>query len=151
MHIELEKSIVIETRIANRGNISADEIKQAYIKAFEIGLCERHKVCFHLADETYSMADPQKIKEILETDATDKMEYVPESVDCDDFAFRLMGIFHEDKDAVSMPIFLTWVLTPEDGHAVLSYCYQGQITIIEPQNDLEFPVPEDWKLILIIG
>jgi len=143
----------IKGRIKNRGDISANEIKQAYIKAFGIpkfSPCWNNKVCFHLADAYYQEADIDKIKDILLADKTDKMEYIPESSDCDDFAFRLMGIFHEDKDAVSMPIFLTWVLTAEGGHAVLSYYYKGQITIVEPQNDLEFPIP-DWKLILIMG
>jgi len=142
---------LIVGRIANRGTISAREIKEAYIKQFGVSCWDRLRGCFRFADETYKEANPKRIKAILKADETDKREYVEEDFDCDDFAFRLMGIFHEDEDTASMPIFITWVLTKWGGHALLSYYHKGQITVIEPQNDLEFPVPEDWKLILIIG
>ena len=138
-------------RIVDRGTISAQEIIQAYTKQFKVSWWDRLRGCFRLADETYKEADPKKIKATLEANGTDSQKYIEEDFDCDDFSFRLMGVFHQDEDTASMPIFITWVLTKWGGHAVLSYYHNGQITIIEPQNDLEFPVPEDWRLMLLIG
>ena len=70
---------------------------------------------------------------------------------CDDFAFRLMGVFHQDRRTAAMPIFITWVMTPQGGHAVLSYYVAGVVRIIEPQTDAIFPVPGGWELILLCG
>jgi hypothetical protein len=88
---------------------------------------------------------------ILDADQGDKEDYETEWYDCDDFAFRLMGIFHCDREAAAMPIFITWVLLPEGGHAVLSYYKDGEVKIIEPQTDQVFLVPEDWTLMLLCG
>jgi len=70
---------------------------------------------------------------------------------CDDFAFRLMGVFHQDLRTAAMPIFITWVGTPEGGHAVLSYYKNGKVKIIEPQNDEIYAVPKSWALMLLCG
>ena len=70
---------------------------------------------------------------------------------CDDFAFRLMGVFHQDLRTAAMPIFITWVSMPEGGHAVLSYYKHGQVKIIEPQNDDIYDVPKEWGLMLLCG
>jgi len=70
---------------------------------------------------------------------------------CDDFAFRLMGVFHQNRETAAMPIFITWVLTPQGGHAVLSCYVTGRIRIIEPQTDDISSVPAGWKLMLLCG
>ena len=70
---------------------------------------------------------------------------------CDDFAFSLMGVFHDNKDTAAMPIFITWVSMPEGGHAVISYCKDGVVRIIEPQTDEIYDVPDEWKLMLLCG
>lgn len=144
-----------------KGDIPSTEIKAAYQKAFHIAgeglfqnllriFCDIRSV-FNFADAYYKEADEELIGMILDADLGDKEEYETEWYDCDDFAFRLMGVLHSDKEAASMPIFITWVLLPEGGHAVLSYYKDGEVKIIEPQTDQVFPVPEDWSLMLLCG
>lgn len=70
---------------------------------------------------------------------------------CDDFSFRLMGVFHQNPKTAAMPIFLTCVMTSQGGHAVLSYYYKGKVNIIEPQRDWIYNVPTDWTLMLMFG
>jgi len=149
------------TRNTVRGDIPSSEIKAAYQKAFHIAgegwlqnllrlFCNIRSV-FNFADQYYKEADEELIQMILDADQGDKEEYETEWYDCDDFAFRMMGIFHCDKEAAAMPIFITWVLLSEGGHAVLSYYKDGEVKIIEPQTDQIFPVPEDWCLMLLCG
>lgn len=144
----------ITGRFLNRGDIPAAEIQQAYLKAFKVSWWQRlffGQGDIKLADQTYKQVGLTKLKEILEKDKTDKQEWVSEFYDCDDHAFSLMGAFHHDRDTAAMPIFITWVSTPQGGHAVLSFYHNGEISIIEPQNDEIFPIPEGWSLILVCG
>ena len=143
-------------RKPNNGTITTDEIVKAYQRAFSVPWWRTLApscihVCFHLADQTYQPADFDKIAEVVALDQSDKEEYVAEDFDCDDFAFSLMGAFHRDRETAAMPIFITWVLTPGGGHAVVSFYNGVDVTIIEPQNDTIFAVPKTWSLMLIIG
>lgn len=143
------------------GDISAAEIKAAYQRAFHLAgegwllqllrLFYDIRSVFNFADEYYKEVDVELLEMILDADQGDKEEYEAEWYDCDDFAFRLMGIFHCDREAAAMPIFITWVVTPQGGHAVISYYKAGEVGIIEPQSDEIFPVPEDWTLMLLCG
>lgn len=149
---------MIVGRIADRGTISAQEIKEAYIKAFNVGLCQRRKVCFHLADASYKEANPEKIKVVLDTAEVYKKKYSVdengnplEDFDCDNFAFAAMGALNENPETAPMPKFVIWIDTPEDGHALNSYYYKGRVIMYEPQTNQCFAVPEDSRLILIIG
>lgn len=83
----------------------------------------------------------------------EKLALVPA---CDDFAFRLMGVFHQDRRTAAMPIFITWVSWDEPdyglvGHAVLSFYSKGKVYIIEPQTDEVYEVPFYWNLDMICG
>jgi len=140
-------------RIRNRGEIKASEIEKAYTETFRVSFRQRlfGQVYIGLADESYRKTNVSLIRQILKTDETDKQKYEAEEFDCDDFAFRLMGKFHEDRDTAAMPIFITWVVIPQGGHAVLSFYYYGMVLIIEPQTDKIFPVPEGWRLIALMG
>jgi len=141
---------MIRPRNTTRGTIPGYKIIEAYRRAFcyPWWLFGR---AFHLADKYYKEADVALILSILSKDRTDLEQYVAEDYDCDDFAFRLMGVFHQNRETAAMPIFITWVLTPQGGHAVLSCYVTGRIRIIEPQTDDIFEVPADWKLILLCG
>ena len=149
----------VKGRMYVRGEIPSINIVDAYSKAFSIGsgwLSWLKMLIygnpFKIADTYYQGADDDLIRMIVDADLGDKEDYETENYDCDDFAFRLMGILHCDKYAASMPIFITWVETPEGGHAVVSYISEyGEVVIIEPQNDTMFPVPLDWKLQLLCG
>jgi len=128
--------------------IPATEIIKAYRKTFKVKRwC---KNIFFMADKYYKEVDEDIINSVLTQDKIDAEQYVKEYFDCDDFAFSLMGTFHKNEDTAAMPIFVTWVLTPQGGHAVLSY-YSGEVNIIEPQNDEIYPVPKNWKLLLLCG
>ena len=153
MKIRLRKTV--------RGTVSASEIITAYQEAFglpwwRIILDSALKLLhlggvFQLADATYQETDEALIKEILDKDKTDLEQYVAEDFDCDDFTFRLMGVFHQDPRTAAMPIFITWVVTSQGGHAVLSYYAKGEVQVIEPQKDWVYDVPFDWKLMLLCG
>ena len=146
-----------------KGNIPAWEIRKAYKKAFNIStpsFRERLLMAitgqgwqspFFFADNYYKETDEELIRQILKEDETDLQEYVAEEFDCDDSAFRLMGVFHQNRETAAMGIFITWVMTPRGGHALLSYYVDGEVKLIEPQNDKIFPVPRGWELILLCG
>jgi hypothetical protein len=154
-------TVPLTPRDAGEGEITVTEVQAAYESAFDIaGDDWLHKLLrifltirtpFYFADQLYERVNPDLLRMILDADTGDKEEYETEYYDCDDFAFRLMGWFHMDRDAAAWPIFITWVNTPQGGHAVLSYYQDGQVFIIEPQTDEVFPVPEDWSLILVCG
>lgn len=139
-------------RRTTRGGILISEIAFAYKEAFGIHWWNLiFGSPFKLADQSYLKADEELIDQILEEDETDLMQYIAEDFDCDDFAFRLMGVFHQTVKTAAMPIFITWVGTPQGGHAVLSYYCNGEVWIIEPQNDAIFSVPKSWTLALLCG
>lgn len=151
----------IKLRKVNRGTIGAADIITAYANAFGLPwwriLIDSALRLFHfggvfqVTDQTYQETDEAVIKEILEKDKTDLEKYLAEDFDCDDFSFRLMGVFHQDLRTAAMPIFLTNVMTSQGGHAVLSYYHEGKVNIIEPQKDWIYNVPTDWKLMLLNG
>lgn len=149
---------MIKTRETIRGAITASEIQKAYKEAFKVPWWQMwFGNPFKLADQSYLETDEALIKTILGEDKTELEEYTLdefgnpiEDFDCDDFAFRLMGVFHQNRKTAAMPIFITWVLIPQGGHAVLSYYSNGVVNIIEPQTDEVFGVP-DWQLLLLCG
>jgi hypothetical protein len=157
----LADQVPLTPRSPGLGEITAAEIQAAYEAAFGIaGNDWLHKLLrlfltirtpFYFADQYYQPVDEELLQMILDADTGDKEEYETEFYDCDDFAFRLMGWFHMDRDAATWPLFITWVNTPQGGHAVLSYYKDGEVFIIEPQTDQVFPVPADWSLILLCG
>lgn len=151
-----------------RGGVTYQEVKRAYIEVFKI---PRWRVLlsnietllrvggiFRFADATYRQvtdADEQRLVVFLKQDQTDLQRYTHPDFDCDDFAFRLHGALHYDRDFAAMPIFITWVSWFDDGlsyaHAVESYYKDGKINIIEPQTDEVFGVPGHWKLNMVCG
>ena len=141
---------MIKPRNTIRGAIPNHKILDAYRKVFHYPWWLFGRA-FYLADQYYQETDEELILNILAQDRTDLEEYVAEDFDCDDYAFRLMGVFHQNRETAAMPIFITWVLTPQGGHAVLSYYVNGTVRIIEPQTDNVFGVPADWKLMLLCG
>jgi hypothetical protein len=154
-------TVPLTPRKPGEGDITPAEIQAAYESAFDIaGDDWLHKLLrifltirtpFYFADQLYKPVEDELLQMILDADTGDKEDYETEFYDCDDFAFRLMGWFHMDRQAAAWPMFITWVNTSQGGHAVLSYYKNGQVYIIEPQTDQVFPVPEDWSLILLCG
>jgi hypothetical protein len=139
-----------------RAGANSTDIVAAYQQAFGMSwwqsLLAMFQGVFKMADQSYDEADEGAIQEILSKDLTDLEKYKAEQFDCDDFAFRLMGVFHQDLRTAAMPIFITWVGMPDGyGHAVLSYYCKGSVKIIEPQNDDVYSVPKEWSLLLLCG
>lgn len=148
-----------------RGTISTADIIIAYQEAFRIPLWKLVLdtiarlfgvgSIFQLADQYYQELDEELLFNFLEQDKTDLEKYVAEDFDCDDFTFRLYGLLHMDLRLAAMPIFITWVSWTKNGqrygHAVLSYYKDGEVHIIEPQNDEVYSVPKEWSLILVCG
>lgn len=155
---------MIRPRIRNRGAIPSSEIEAAYRKVFNMsggGLISRlirliAKVAvsspFYFADAYYQEANEDLIKQVILENQADKAQYITEKKDCDNFAFALMGALRGvDDRTCAMPIFITWVLIPQGGHAVLSYYKSGAVKVIEPQSDAIFNVPQNWSLLLLVG
>ena len=139
-----------------RAGVNSADIVTAYQEAFHMSwwqsLLSLFQGVFKMADQDYNEADEGLIRSILEQDKTELEQYQAEEFDCDDFAFRLMGVFHQDLRTAAMPIFITWVGMPDGfGHAVLSYYIDGIVKIIEPQNDDIYSVPSEWSLLLLCG
>ena len=139
-----------------RAGVNSTDIVTAYQEAFHMSwwqsLLAMFQGVFKMADQDYNEADEGLIRSILEQDKTELEQYQAEEFDCDDFAFRLMGVFHQDLRTAAMPIFITWVGMPDGfGHAVLSYYIEGIVKIIEPQNDDIYSVPSEWSLLLLCG
>lgn len=145
--------MVTRRRIRTDGSITANEIIKIYKSTFGVQWWQTlfGYVSIELADQTYFPVDINKLKEVVKKDNTELQQYSLEDYDCDDFAFSLMGALHRDRETACMPIFITWVNTPQGGHALLSFYRDGAIYMLEPQNDQIFNVPPDWSLILVCG
>lgn len=84
-----------------------------------------------LSDKNYLLCNKADIKAFLALDKTNKMGYLPEVMDCDDFSYRLMGQF-------SIPGWsdLAFGIIWSDKHAMNCFVTEDNIFyLIEPQND----------------
>ena len=138
------------------GYIPASDIETAYKKAFNVSCLDiiKRNVCFHISDAGYLPINTNELTTFLQEDKTEQEKYKLDDFnhfDCDDFTFRLMGVFHMNRGMAGQPFFITWVDTPEGGHSVLSFYIEGKIKIIEPQSDVISDVSQDYKLWMICG
>lgn len=84
-----------------------------------------------LSDTVKYLCDIEDINTFLEQDHTNRMKYVSEKFDCDDFAYRLMGQF-------SIPGWseLAKAIVWTDRHALNAFVdTNGEWWFIEPQTD----------------
>lgn len=135
------------------GAIPSEDIIEAYKKAFKIttNMLNEKRTCFHISDESYKPIDMEKLKQFLKDDPCNLQEYNLHDYDCDDFSFALMGALHMNREMAACPFFITWADTPKGGHAVLTFYYDGEVKIIEPQTDEIFDIPEGWTLWMMEG
>lgn len=85
-----------------------------------------------LSDKKYLLCDILDIHYFLERDKTNKVNYVPEAMDCDDFSYRLMG-------QLSIPGWsdLAFGIVWTDIHALNCFIKDnGKFYFIEPQTDV---------------
>ena len=87
-------------RRGDQGSITAQEIIEAYCKAFNVPWWKLYLpsiwggVDFKIADATYFPADMAAILEVIQEDRTENQQYSAEDYDCDDYTYALMGAFH---------------------------------------------------------
>lgn len=94
----------------------------------------------YLSDRTYLLCNPQDIRKFLEQDATNKVKYVPEGYDCDDFSYRLMGQF-SIEDWANLAFGIVWT----DKHALNCFVTEtDRVFFIEPQTDEILEDLKDW-------
>lgn len=140
-----------------RAGVNSTDIIAAYQAAFNMSwwqfLLATLQGVFKMADQSYDEASVSLINEILEQDKTDLEKYKAEQFDCDDFAYRLMGVFHQDLRTAAMPIFIIWIGLPDGyGHALLSYYKDNKVYLIEPQTDgVTDNIPLGTSLLLLCG
>lgn len=89
------------------------------------------KAAIFLSDNTYKLCNLEDIEEFLRVDQTNKMGYIPEDRDCDDFSFRLLGQFSVPEwSGIALGIIWT------DVHALNFFIDQNlEFWFIEPQTD----------------
>lgn len=129
--------------------ISKEDIIAACDDAFQ----EVFTYYLHFGDSEYIDARINSINEVVESDEIDTWAYKP-FFDCEDFAFGLLGALHHNEYTAAMAIFVFYVSWEDEGahsHALNGFYNDGQIILIEPQNDRFFTVPEDWVLDVLMG
>ena len=85
----------------------------------------------YLADEVYQLCSPEDIATFLAQDNTNKMGFVDELRDCDDFAYRLMGQLSVPKWS-GLAVGICWT----ENHAFNCFLDNNKkLWFIEPQSD----------------
>jgi hypothetical protein len=102
-----------------------------------------------LSDGDYRLCSPDEIDHILSLDDTAKYAYNPDTFDCDDFSYRLMG-------NLSVPGYsdLAFGIVWTNVHALNLFIDSNkQIWFIEPQTDTKKVSLENWqgsKVVLVV-
>lgn len=124
--------------------ITPQEIKDAYKQAFPISCLDNildwlGRGVFRLTNLNYNPINWDDIAEIIAIDQSDQIEWVynDDKYICCDFSFALLGAFHRCVSTAGMPIFMTWIIMGNVGHAIVSFYdyYSNRIFVIEPQTD----------------
>jgi len=93
--------------------------------------------CVIMVVDRYKWATSlDNIKDFLEYDDTDELDYRSEKFDCDNFAFRLLGQFNVHEWS-KIPIGIVFVQLPDGGYHAMNICIDEDLVvyIIEPQSD----------------
>lgn len=85
----------------------------------------------YLSDSNYLLCSYDDIALFLAQDQTNKMDYIIEERDCDDFSYRLMGQF-SIPDWSNLCLGIIWT----DNHAFNCFVTEDkELLFIEPQTD----------------
>jgi hypothetical protein len=125
--------------------IYAYEIKQLMQDA---GFIDRRiKPMWLILDQAFILPHDEEVWEIIGKDDTDRLNFVPNIGDCDNFAFELRRAFERKGLAVGVIVAL-----PDDGsekHAIFFYINKGhEIKTVEPQTDEYYN--KSFKLLAVI-
>lgn len=96
-------------------------------------------------DSEFILPTEEEVQDIIKADRTEKQVYVPNSGDCDNYAFELRHAFGRRGWAVGM-IAIDTGKPPL--HAIFFYINdERELVAIEPQNDKRFE--QDFTLIAV--
>ena len=99
------------------------------------------KANIFLSDSVSTLCSYDDIALFLAQDDTNRMEYKAESLDCDDFSFRLMGQFSFYPWS-ALAIGIVWT----DAHALNCFVAEDEIVyFIEPQTGTIFTELAPWQ------
>lgn len=100
---------------------------------------------FIFTDRDYKTTIRAEYERFLRFDDTDKMRYIADYVDCDDFCFALYGaISNQDWGGLSFGYVFT--KTTGGAHAVNFFIDKNRnVLIVEPQDDRIFSLPDNWE------
>ncbi len=111
-------------KVALRNELTQAELSRLLRKKFG-------RVAIFLSDRIYKTCTQSDIEEFLKFDETNKMGFVPETRDCDDFAYRLMGQFSTPEWS-ALAFGIVWT----DKHAMNCFIDNNkEFHFIEPQTD----------------
>lgn len=95
---------------------------------------------FYMSDSTYLLADYDDIALFLAQDQTNKIDYVAEDFDCDNFSYRLMGQFSVPEWS-KLAFGIVW----SNLHALNCVIDEtGKFWYVEPQTDEILEELKDW-------
>ena len=95
----------------------------------------------YLSDNEYLLCNPNDIALFLAQDETNKMGFVTEERDCDDFSYRLLGQF-SIPDWSQLCFGIVWT----DKHALNCFIDEDKnIWFVEPQTDSIRAGLETWQ------
>jgi|TARA_Y100000310_G_scaffold23392_1_gene22375 hypothetical protein len=98
-----------------------------------------------LADNWKYLCSYEDVALFLAQDQTNKVEYISEEFDCDDFSFRLKGQFSIPGWA-ALALGICWT----NNHALNCFVDEDKkLWFIEPQNDTITDVLENIRLIIM--
>ena len=89
-----------------------------------------------VSDARYRLPSVDTIKRFLSVDDTDRLNYVLDFSDCDDYAFVLQGAQEKHFWGKGYAFGILWYYNERFGHAVNFFIDRDrQLWIVEPQND----------------
>ena len=110
----------------------------------------------YLMDHSFGLHNEQEVWDLIGQDDTDRMKYIPEIWDCDDFAFRLNGYINERLPGkLNGVLIIETQMDPNNPgvtgyHAVFFYGTDNyRVEVVEPQNDKPFSHP--FKVMAVIA
>jgi len=95
-----------------------------------------------ISDAVFDLCSKESLKAFLNLDETNKITYVPEKMDCDDFAARLYGQVNAPLWS-ACPIGLMWTNLHALCFTILDET--KDFYYIEPQNDKIAPELDNWQ------
>lgn len=111
--------------------ISADRLVELIVKTFG----SDYEYYVFVSDGYFRTISRDVMQKLLKEDDTDKLPYIPEYADCDDFVDVLLGQLTRKTWNQGFAIGQLWYYTEEFAHAVNLFSDGEKIYIVEPQND----------------